>query len=308
MTSPLEDTYKRAREGGERQSRQIQSGRVVKIDRTTLPWTLTAEFVTAHNEAYQIEGITLDPVIALPDSAAIFVLPRNEGDGAEQDTQAPVIAVEVSRGEADEAASITGFHADFTETAEGRALAFVDEFEAQYPATQVRYVRGGVEGAPFLVIPRVLVWTDDVDGSIQAAGHQPSDGSANMTGEEINLIAGNPEDIRETAIRVWLEPLADGGRVNIVYGGESVTGESAIRHVADIPLVHPSAVNGGSGKIRTEPADPAVSDGSSAGTTGIDGAGDAAHDHPIPHTHTMAQHYHEIPILAVRPIRIWYAE
>lgn len=300
MTSPLEDTLRRAREGQERQSRQIQSGQIVEIDRSTLPWTAIVEFVTAHNEAYRVAGIALDPLISFPDAGAIFVLPRNEGAGAEDGTGAPSIAVEVARGESDEAASITGFHADF-ELFGGAIFP-----EARFPGVVLRYRKGNEEPPLFILTPRDFPWTDDGGGGDQNAGLHPGGGSVNIAGREINLFAGKPDDVKETALRVWIEPLPDGGRVNILYGLDPDVTPAAARHVADIPLVHPSAVDGESGKIRTEPSDPPTSDGSSRAQTAPNSG--VPHQHDITHDHPMAEHFHEIPILAVRPLRIWYAE
>lgn len=309
MSSPIEDTFKRAAEIQWRQNRQIQSGRVVAIDRTSLPWTLTVEFVTAHNEKYQVEGIAVDPVFAFPDAGAIFVLPRNRGNGTEDNTEAPVIAVEVSRGESDEAASITGFHADYNLP---EAFGLAQLVHSMFPGGSIRYFKGLDDN--FVIEPFEFVWRNDDPNTptigLNAglnAGLTPKEGSANITGKEINLFAGKPGAVQETAIRVWIEALEDGGRVNIMYGIDpDVTGVAA-RHVADIPLVHPSAVDAGSGKIRTEAADPALTDGSSAANSG-NAPGPGGHEHPIPHIHEMAEHFHEIPILAVRPIRIWYAD
>lgn len=289
MTSPLNDIQRRSREVAERQGRQIQSGQIVGIDRTTLPWTVTAEFVTSHSEAFRVSGITLDPLVSLPDSGAVFVLPRNVGDGAEDGTEASAVAVEVARGESDEASSITGFHAaydDFTNPLFNAGLA-------TFPGVSVRYIR--TDGSPrvYEVNPTVFPWTDDGGGADQLAGSQPAQASVNVGGREINLFVGKPDDVKETALRVWIEPLAEGGRVNIVYGIDPDAVNLSARHVADIPLVHPSAVDGASGKIRTEPANPANTDSASG---------------PGSHAHPMNDHFHEIPILAVRPIRIWYAD
>ena len=305
MTSPIEDTFRRTAEIQWRQNRQIQSGRVVAIDRTSLPWTLTVEFVTAHNEKYQVEGISVDPVFAFPDSGAIFVLPRNSGNGTEDNTQAPVIAVEVSRGESDEAASITGFHADYN-LPEGFGLAQL--VHSMFPGGSIRYFKGLDDN--FVIEPFEFAWTNDDPNTATVglnAGLTPKEGSANITGKEVNLFAGKPGAVQETAIRVWIEALEDGGRVNIMYGLDPDVTRVRARHVADIPLVHPSAVDATSGKIRTEPADPAVTDGSSPSQT-ASAPGPQSHEHSNPHTHEMAEHFHQIPILAVRPIRIWYAD
>ena len=297
MTS-FQEMFERGRQSATRQTRQIQSGRVVHIDRSSLPWTVDVEFVDAnHPNGYVVPGIPMDPLINLADSGAIFVLPRNFGDGAEEDTEAPSVAVEAAQGDSDEANSIVQWHGHYSQQA-------MVVGELQFPGVLVNFARTGADDG-WEVLPARFPWTND-DGGTLPASVQPPPGSLNLSGQEVNLYAGKTTDVKETALRVWLEPTADGyGRVNILYGVDHNAVGVAARRVADIPLVHPSAVDDTSGKIRTEPADPEATAGANPAASG--NAGGNSHSHAIPHTHPMADHFHEIPILAVRPIRIWYA-